>query len=739
MTDENDDQVSIASSLEIVDALLDASEDLPKEENNLAMDQTMSTSQYAQVIFNDIEDYYPLDLDLICRYTLTPGLEPGHGDRVALYKLPYLQPQEYVAYVWSKIPTDRDAEVSFASSILPKEEDFYQFQYLKGDNSVAGASVPFQLKNPGGSSQEVCGVREEGELMVVQTSHTILQEKADDIENKYTGLLELSEKLADELNFKSQSFVVLEDKHKSLLETVTKYEKLEDDFQKVIAEKLQLDQTLKQTNDTLEQTERVLNTTSTTLETVEKNLEIKTDEVRKLEDEIAKVQAKADSFEADKKILSEEKEKMAKMLDLEIKARELLLKEKQELVDKLDDTSNMLNAAAKSKELAIQEIRNQIEQQDQLRQELATSRQNFESAKAELVLLREELDKHNHSDNSDVAIVLSSLGAKLEAKEAEVIQKNNEIEILKEETKSIPDILTYETNIQELKNREQTLIRENSTYIEENKTLKQRVSQLEREKLDLVKRLEAGAAHYKKLAAEKQTWEKSKLAQGGATDDNCAAKIESLESKIVQLSKELRDARTSQDMQLSQISKAVSIVSMSASERDIDSLDSSISGLSNMDSVKIGNALQGTQSDLPSLFQPFPPSLEAPETSTPATSLPPPLVPDNADPTVPVPEMQPRSPAPYSSSGPSSGAGPVEDPKKSVSLECPLCNESFPDHSEEQLQQHVDVHLEQVVECPICGKTYDKKNQDVFEDHVQDHFRDQNPSLEIRGWDLGID
>ena len=94
-------------------------------------------------------------------------------------------------------------------------------------------------------------------------------------------------------------------------------------------------------------------------------------------------------------------------------------------------------------------------------------------------------------------IVLSSLGAKLEAKEAEVIQKNSEIEILKEETKSLPDIL-----------------RENSTYIEENKTLKQRVSQLEREKSDLVKRLEAGAAHYKKLAAEKQTWEKSKLAQG---------------------------------------------------------------------------------------------------------------------------------------------------------------------------------------------------------------------------------
>jgi hypothetical protein len=32
-----------------------------------------------------------------------------------------------------------------SASVLPKDEDFYQFQYLRSDQ-VMGASVPFQLR-----------------------------------------------------------------------------------------------------------------------------------------------------------------------------------------------------------------------------------------------------------------------------------------------------------------------------------------------------------------------------------------------------------------------------------------------------------------------------------------------------------------------------------------------------------------------------------------------------------------
>ena len=234
--------MSISSSCEIVDSIIQASEDLLADENEskecspaFEMDESMTTSQYAQVIFSDIEDSYPIDLDLVCSYTLTAGVEPGHGDRVALYRLPYLQPHEYVAYVWTKIQPEQEMQLTFTSSVLPQEEDFYQ----KGDNNVAGASVPFQLRAPGKSYPAECGVREEGDLLMVQTPHTSLQEKAADMEIKYTGMLELSEQLTDGLNLKTESFIVLEQQHKSLLGTVTRCEELEGDLQKLVREILQ--------------------------------------------------------------------------------------------------------------------------------------------------------------------------------------------------------------------------------------------------------------------------------------------------------------------------------------------------------------------------------------------------------------------------------------------------------------------------------------------------------------------
>ena len=155
-------------------------------------------------------------MDLELSYTLTAFIQPGHGDRICLYKLPYLQPHEYVSYVWTKVSEEeKTLMVNFSVSVLPKEEDFYQFQYLKGDNQVAGASVPFQLRLPGKSHQEVTGVKEEDDLLVVQTPQTSLQEK-------YTSLLDLSEKLTEELNKKNESFIVLEQRNLSLVETNTK-------------------------------------------------------------------------------------------------------------------------------------------------------------------------------------------------------------------------------------------------------------------------------------------------------------------------------------------------------------------------------------------------------------------------------------------------------------------------------------------------------------------------------------
>lgn len=208
----------------------------------------------------------------------------------------------------------------------------------------------------------------------------------------------------------------------------------------------------------------------------------------------------------------------------------------------------------------------------------------------------------------------------------------------------------------------------------------------------------------------------------------------------MEMSEELRAARLEQDLKLCQISKEIS--SHGSSTRDEYSMVSS-SMESNMDSVKINDAVALKLNEnvpvvkMPSLFQPFPPKTEA--VPAPDSSLPAPLLPENMDPTILLPELQPRTPAPYSSRA--SAEHSLENPPEpeNLELECPLCEERFVPGSQDLLQRHVDHHLEDVVECPLCGKTYDKKNQAVYEEHVQNHFTEETQSLDIRGWDLGID
>ena len=49
----------------------------------------------------------------------------------------------------------------FSACDLPKEEDFFQFQYLRvsedASQNVLGASIPFQLRKP--KNEELCAVQ----------------------------------------------------------------------------------------------------------------------------------------------------------------------------------------------------------------------------------------------------------------------------------------------------------------------------------------------------------------------------------------------------------------------------------------------------------------------------------------------------------------------------------------------------------------------------------------------------
>ena len=86
---------------------------------------------------------------------------------------------------------------------------------LRGDNGVAGASIPFQLR--------------------LEPGERALQEELGGLETKYTSLLHHSETLQKELETKQQSFVVLEQQHKSMREEAKKKTQMESDLAELVA------------------------------------------------------------------------------------------------------------------------------------------------------------------------------------------------------------------------------------------------------------------------------------------------------------------------------------------------------------------------------------------------------------------------------------------------------------------------------------------------------------------------
>merc|ERR1712106_1261301 len=100
--------------------------------------------------------------------------------------------------------------------------------------------------------------------------------------------------------------------------------------------------------------------------------------------------------------------------------------------------------------------------------------------------------KEKEGDSFVVANVVSSLGAKLEEKERELLQKDSELALLRKVEPTLSSVEIHEKCLEDADNRAESLEIEKRDVNKENEQLEQKMCQLEKEKLELVKRLEAG-------------------------------------------------------------------------------------------------------------------------------------------------------------------------------------------------------------------------------------------------------
>lgn len=437
----------------------------------------LTTSQYAQVIFHDILDSYSNASDVVCQYNITDGFVVANGDRIGLYRLPFLQPQEYIMFSWVPPVTEEGVQmVVFPAKDLPAEPDFYQFQYIKFDGTVAGASVPWHL-NAAAPGRAEAGSPEAEDLVMVQTplsslrlNNEALVGKVRDIEEKYSSLLEVSEKLSEELSRKNASFVVLDARYKSLIEEKSQADQIQADIATLIGEKLVLEQSLHRANEGRHMAESEIQTLSEKIAEIQDVLAARNCELARCEEardaaeqQAAQLRAELDQAEREMDQLRTERASINAMLDTELTRRESCLAENQHLLARLEDSTAMLQASQKSKEMAVQEIRGLVQTQDALRRELQVARDTIESLRLSKSSLEEEFVKTKDQlceltsktasssvENQDPAVqeVLASLGSKLEAAEQTIRDREGQIKVLDTELKAAKEALDQQAEVE---------------------------------------------------------------------------------------------------------------------------------------------------------------------------------------------------------------------------------------------------------------------------------------------------
>ncbi|XP_076069641.1 uncharacterized protein LOC143041536 isoform X2 [Oratosquilla oratoria] len=197
-----------------------------------------STTTFGKVLFQDIQASYTADSDIAVCYVLTKEVAAKPSDRVAVYRVGFGSPQDYLTYEWAPVPSDEHDNIPltviFKARNLPLEAgEFFQFCYVTHEGQIVGVSTPFQLRSVGEvGGEEVCDEEEEG-MVMIRTNESVLHDKIANLHKMNEALLsktsEMKQKVADLerlLEDKTNQYTVSQH-HLQVLETKMKKESSE--------------------------------------------------------------------------------------------------------------------------------------------------------------------------------------------------------------------------------------------------------------------------------------------------------------------------------------------------------------------------------------------------------------------------------------------------------------------------------------------------------------------------------
>ncbi|XP_061853456.1 tax1-binding protein 1 isoform X2 [Colius striatus] len=345
---------------------------------------TLQTSNFAHVIFQNVAKSYLPNTHLECHYTLTQFIHPHQKDWVGIFKVGWSTARDYYTFLWSPMPENYvegsivNCVLTFQGYYLPNDDgEFYQFCYVTHKGEIRGASTPFQFRTSS-PVEELLTMEDEGnsDMLVVTTKAGLLEFKIEKIIKEKEELLKVTSVLEKETG-------QLRDQVERLEKELNHEKQRCDQLQTEQKNNIQASEALKSEMDGLKKKHD---------EAASKVLQLEEDIVTVTQKAIAK-ETELDSLKDKLKKVMLEKEQLESVLKTEKDEKELYKEDASILKEKLRKAEDQIQVSKQETVLMSKELSDAVNLQDKTMADLHSARLENEKWKQQLADALAELKK----------------------------------------------------------------------------------------------------------------------------------------------------------------------------------------------------------------------------------------------------------------------------------------------------------------------------------------------------------
>ncbi|XP_075275205.1 tax1-binding protein 1 isoform X2 [Opisthocomus hoazin] len=345
---------------------------------------TLQTSNFAHVIFQNVAKSYLPNTHLECHYTLTQFIHPHQKDWVGIFKVGWSTARDYYTFLWSPMPENYvegstvNCVLTFQGYYLPNDDgEFYQFCYVTHKGEIRGASTPFQFRTSS-PVEELLTMEDEGnsDMLVVTTKAGLLEFKIEKIIKEKEELLKVTSVLEKET-------AQLRDQVERLENELHHEKQRCDQLQTELKNNIQASEALKTETDDLKKKHD---------EAASKVLQLEEDIMTVTQKAIAK-ETELDSLKDKLKKAMLEKEQLECVLKTEKDEKELYKEEASILKEQLRKAEDQIQASKQEAVLMSKELSDAVNVRDKTMADLHSARVENEKLKKQLADALGELKK----------------------------------------------------------------------------------------------------------------------------------------------------------------------------------------------------------------------------------------------------------------------------------------------------------------------------------------------------------